>query len=265
MLIRNNHNVGYCKFRDQCRYQHYSKVCPRSVCKEKECKFRHPKRCKFGSECHFLRRKCCVFSHKFSESNEKVFHTEAESVLMNEVIQLKAEVPELKESVELKEQQLNEMNVKEAYNSKLIKELCDENERLKQSAKMDKIALSDLKSENEGLKEANVKLNELNANKQIQYIETLMKNEEMTSLLKKKNLQNTIVSIFRCKKCDKDFQSKTEMEEHITSLHCNICGDNFVTILQLKEHEDLHCGTCGHIFINIQKLKRHKQMFGHSS
>ena len=92
-----------------------------------------------------------------------------------------------------------------------------------------------------------------------------MKNEEMTSLLKKKNLQNTIVSRFRCKKCDKDFQSKTELEEHIINLHCDICGDNFQTILQLKEHVDLHCGTCGHIFINIQKLKRHKQMFGHSS
>ena len=152
------------------------------------------------------------------------------------------------------------MNVKEAYNNKLIKELRDENERLKQSAKMDTIAFSDLKSKSGGLKVANVKLNELNANKQIQYTETLIKNEEMTSLLKKKNLQNTIVSRFRCKKCDKDFQNKTELEEH-----CDICGDNFETILKLKEHVDLHCGTCGHIFINIQKLKRRKQMFGHSS
>ena len=65
--------------------------------------------------------------------------------------------------------------------------------------------------------------------------------------------------------CDKDFQSKTELEERIINLHCDICDDNFQTILQLKEHVDLHCGTCGHIFINIQKLKRHKQMFGHSS
>ena len=176
-------NVGYCKFRDQCRYRHYSKVCSRSVCKEKECKFRHPKSCKFGSECHFLREKRCgVYNHKFSESNEKAFHNESETELINEVTQLKVEIEELRKSVELKEQQLNEINVKEADANKLIKELREESDRVKHSAEVDKKALNDLKRENLGLKEANEKLNELIASKQIQYIEILMKNEDLTSL-----------------------------------------------------------------------------------
>ena len=59
---------------------------------------------------------------------------------------------------------------------------------------------------------------------------------------------------FRCEKCGKDFQSKSELEELEESGKAHI-----------KEHVDLLCGTCGHIFINIQKLKRHQQMFGHSS
>ena len=92
-----------------------------------------------------------------------------------------------------------------------------------------------------GLKEVNEKPNELNATKQIQYIEILMKKENLKSLLKKKSLENSSVPRFRCEKCDKDFQSKTELEEHIINLHCDICGDNFQTILQLKEHVDLHC------------------------
>ena len=247
-------NVGYCKFRDQCRYQHYSKVCSRSVCKEKECHFRHPKSCKFGSDCHFLRRKCCVYNHKFSESNEKAFHNESETDLINEVTQLKVEIVELRKSVELKEQQLNEINVKEADANKLIQELRDESDRVKHSVEVNKKALDDLKRENLGLKEANEKLNELNATKQIQFIEILMKNEDLTSLLKQKSQENSNMNRFRFEKCDKDFPSKSELEELEESGKAHI-----------KEHVDLLCGTCGHKFINIQKLKRHQQMFGHSS
>ena len=123
---------------------------------------------------------------------------------------------------------------------------------IKHSAEVDKKALNDLKRENLGLKEANEKLNELNASKQIQYIEILMKNEDLTSLFQSQ--ENSMMTSFRCEKCDKGFQSKSELEELKESGKAHI-----------KEHVDLLCGTCGHKFINIQKLKRHQQMFGHSS
>ena len=112
--------------------------------------------------------------------------------------------------------------------------------------------MNDLNRENSGLKEANEKLNELIASKQIQYIEILMKNEDLTSLFQSQ--ENSMMTSFRCEKCDKGFQSKSELEELKESGKAHI-----------KEHVDLLCGTCGHIFINIQKLKRHQQMFGRSS
>ena len=45
--------------------------------------------------------------------------------------------------------------------------------KVKHFAELDKKALNDLKRENLGLNEANEKINELNATKQIQYIEIL--------------------------------------------------------------------------------------------
>ena len=79
-------NVGYCKFRGQCRYQHYTRICPRSVCKDMECKSRHLNTCKFGSECLFLTRKCCFFNHKGLQSDVKVSQDESVSEnLLNEV------------------------------------------------------------------------------------------------------------------------------------------------------------------------------------
>ena len=71
-----------------------------------------------------------------------------------------------------------------------------------------------------------------------------MKNEDLTSLLKQKSQENSIMNRFRFEKCDKDFESKSELEKLEESGKAHI-----------KEHVDLLCGTCGHKFINIQKLK----------
>ena len=64
-----HNNVGYCKYRDHCQYQHFTEICQKTVCRDKTCKFRHPRSCKFGEHCRFLRKKCCLYRHKILRSN----------------------------------------------------------------------------------------------------------------------------------------------------------------------------------------------------
>ena len=57
---------GYCKFGDQCRYQHIMDICQKFQC-DKSCTMRHPAVCKFfltsgickfGDKCAYLHTKC---------------------------------------------------------------------------------------------------------------------------------------------------------------------------------------------------------------
>ena len=58
-----HNNTGYCKFGDRCKFHHYFELCEKQVCRERACKFRHPKTCKFGEDCKFFKRNLCVYKH----------------------------------------------------------------------------------------------------------------------------------------------------------------------------------------------------------
>ena len=34
-----HNNKRYCKFRSECRYQHYKESCQKTICKDQECKY----------------------------------------------------------------------------------------------------------------------------------------------------------------------------------------------------------------------------------
>ena len=109
-------------------------------------KFRHSKTCKFGPDCQFLTRKCCFFSHEGLESDDKVSQEKLEpEKLLKEILELKAEIEDLKRSVDFKEEQLNQKNGKEADFLRLIKDLEEENENMKTHA-------ANTESENKNLK-----------------------------------------------------------------------------------------------------------------
>ena len=38
-------------------------MCPKQVCRDEKCEFRHPKSCKFDGKCKFFKRKLCVYKH----------------------------------------------------------------------------------------------------------------------------------------------------------------------------------------------------------
>ena len=117
-------NTGYCKFRDHCRYQHYSEVCSKSICTDKQCRFRHPRTCKHGDDCKFYERNYCLFSHK---SNIDVKNRKTDK-LEKEVEELKMEILNLKATVNDKGTELDEL---EKLNEKQIRRLKElEKERL---------------------------------------------------------------------------------------------------------------------------------------
>ena len=63
-------DCGFCKFGQQCRYQHSEQVCKVRTCLNQRCPRRHPKRCRS----FFLRKYCkfgskCKFDHTYECEN----------------------------------------------------------------------------------------------------------------------------------------------------------------------------------------------------
>lgn len=73
-----HHNVGYCKHGACCRYQHFSYICQKRSCEQKLCPARHPRRCKNGEECKFVRKNICAYSHVEEDQHEKVHELKKE-------------------------------------------------------------------------------------------------------------------------------------------------------------------------------------------
>ena len=103
-------NRGYCRFRDKCRYRHYKQICPKSICRDQECNYRHPRSCKYRELCKFYKKDICAFKHiniikKETSENEIKSHFEEIQKLKNEILQLKTDV-------ESKVKELNDLSAK---------------------------------------------------------------------------------------------------------------------------------------------------------
>ena len=87
---------------EKCQFQHSTEICEERICRDKSCKFRHPKSCKYGEKCHFLQRNCCFYNHKVSKQN-KIKETEK---LEKQVKKLELDVATLSKVLEDKENKL---------------------------------------------------------------------------------------------------------------------------------------------------------------
>ena len=97
-----HNNRGYCSFRTKCRYQHYKQVCPKTVCRDHECKKRYPVLCKFREHCKFHRKGICAFKHITNDKNEKAKSEnsnseEAVAKLLEQNEELVREIEDLKD------------------------------------------------------------------------------------------------------------------------------------------------------------------------
>ena len=98
------HNRGYCKFGNQCHYQHYSESCPKTICLDKQCMFRHPKMCRNSINCKFFKRQTCMYRHHpLNELKPKNVLSNNIKMLEEEVKRLEREIENLKLDLKTKE------------------------------------------------------------------------------------------------------------------------------------------------------------------
>ena len=86
-------NIGYCKYQNNCKYLHNSKICLKTQCKEKNCIKRHPKECRYKEKCK--KGTNCLYRHdKTSESKEMSLLKNLNKKLLKEITVLKLRLKE---------------------------------------------------------------------------------------------------------------------------------------------------------------------------
>ena len=237
-----HHNKGYCKFRDQCHFQHYKDICQNRVCKDLKCPFRHPKPCRNGENCKFLKLKKCAYKHddhnvKISQetetSKEKVKHFE------DQIKILKKEIADLKNGINNKTKELEKI-VASKEEEKRSKELLKiKNLELSDMHKEFKLTFEAIKDENARLKD---KIKQLKAAK----VDLFQRIGIKDSLLKK------VDSNFACDECEFKAVKLEELLLHVRSPHeaksnvffnCVECKITFKKEFDLRIHDSVkHVG-----------------------
>ena len=70
---------GYCRYRDQCKYQHAKETCENTKCDQKSCMKRHPRNCKYYSEFGYCKfGDYCAFRHSRSENDSTLLSLAAQ-------------------------------------------------------------------------------------------------------------------------------------------------------------------------------------------
>ena len=87
------YNCGFCKFGDKCRFAHFPTMCIKTNCKNKTCRNRHPKYCRYMEECR--RRTTCLYRH--GQVNNNPDHSK---VLEDKNEALRTQVNEMKEKMD---------------------------------------------------------------------------------------------------------------------------------------------------------------------
>ena len=107
------HNRGYCKFGAECHYQHFSESCPKPLCMDKQCSFRHPKMCRNSKNCKFFKRQICMYKHNPLNEDDKPVNALTNNIKMleEEIRILENEIKDLKLDVKTKEEIIEKKEV----------------------------------------------------------------------------------------------------------------------------------------------------------
>ena len=199
-------NKGYCKFRDQCHYQHYNEACQKKVCRDFECPYRHPRTCRNGAKCKFLKQDKCAYKHcdeKKEINHEKNIFNEKVNYWESQIEILKAEIIDLKNSIENKTQQFEALIATEKEETEMVEAVVkDKNLEIDTFKKEIKVLID----ENDVLK---------NEVKNLKAVKADLSNriEQKDSLLEQVN------SDFACDECDYVAGTLRELVVHIRSPH----------------------------------------------
>ena len=197
-----HNNRGYCSFRDRCRYQHFREICTNSVCREKECKKRHPVLCRYKDSCKFLQTNNCAFKHLRTTTDLAGNDFKSKmKVCTDEIKRLESEINDLKHDIDIKKKELLESRMEiQKLNIKLTQEsdIHTENKDLKKQ-------IEALEIENKDLK------NKLQQKDQINDENSLFKHDEKECIKIKTN--------YSCEKCCLTFSSKGTLSKHKNDMH----------------------------------------------
>ena len=105
------HNVGYCKYKDNCKFSHPSAECGKK-CQLKNCMKRHIKLCRYGMKCRLKDK--CAFKHTKTKEAKVGNNDSADKIaaLENAVKELLDYKIESEKKIENLENQLDVMKVK---------------------------------------------------------------------------------------------------------------------------------------------------------
>ena len=125
---------GYCKYRGNCKFKHVQEICVETDCEVDQCKYRHPRECKFYREYQICRfGTMCCFRHETSPNMLKNGALLQEIKILEENLEmLRQQIQEITINVKQKEQeiellkknqdiatQLNEKNDSAALDSRI--------------------------------------------------------------------------------------------------------------------------------------------------
>ena len=205
-----HNNRGYCSFRDKCRYQHFSDICDKNICREKECRKRHPVICRYKDECKFFKTKNCAFKHQNTKRDVASENFQRKIKIFTDDIELlKSEIKDLKMNINTKEKELAESRIE-------IQQL-----KLKLTLKPNKQQEEDLRNENNELKKQIDILENKNKALEIKPIPinkapTKDEGSEFEHGDEDNSKLRTKVS---CKKCGLHFSSKEALKKHDSDMH----------------------------------------------
>jgi hypothetical protein len=160
-----HYNSGHCKFEKKgngCKFFHSTELCGKERCKTEFCMKRHPKKCKFGSQCIFQNR--CSYLHSEIEGNQGT------ETMVKEIAKLKKdsdakvnsmakvhlrEIDELKTENKILRQRIQATEAKqlEAENQSLQTEIED----LKKVIKASKLKIEKVTNDLNSLKETSAR------------------------------------------------------------------------------------------------------------
>ena len=191
-------NSGYCKFTNKdndCKYFHPATSCQITDCKNKECLFRHPKKCRHGAQCRY--RTKCMYRHNLentlSEEREIQNNNDKTNDLQAQIEDLKLEIDKLKLENEGKVNALNIIHLEELEKSK--------NENL--------VFLKEIKQ----LQEINIEPKTTLASQEKFLNVTLAKNNDLTKELK----ENHDIEINQLKAQNEELDKKIAYNEAYTN------------------------------------------------
>ena len=203
-----HHNRGYCSFGDRCRYQHFSEVCAKNICREKECEKRHPVICRYKDDCKFFKSNNCAFKH--IDMNRDVVRRDIENKIRSstdEIKRLEREITALKNDISIKEKELldSRMEIK-LLNTKLSVKLDNQEEKYIKNENIDlKKQIEILENENKALKI------QIKQHDQINVESSVMKHQDIDNIQRKTN--------YSCEKCGLNFLSKEACNKHKSDMH----------------------------------------------